>query len=483
MTPLEAYRAELRRQLAALPALQRSTITRVAAELEAARRTILAELQASLSDSRRVTRQRLLVEVERQLDAWSRAAGETGSAAAKVAWQRGMELVRAPLGAAGLGAGIGAKINPRALASIQNVLTGKISGASADAIRRIDSILLQTLVGTTAQSDAITQISEVLGSPRRRAQTILFTELGRAHAMASHAAMLEAAEKIPGLRKRWLRSGKKHPRRSHFRAHNQMVLAAEPFDIAGVKLMHPRDPNGPADHTINCGCMAVPVVDGSTLGASTVRIDPTAPMRDPDLVRRQEPTAAERAIALPAISAPAPSALAALVVDPVKAGLVPALVDALASFEATAARSPVERLAFFAPDGRLLREATGSVDRARFELPISEGLGGVLTHTHAGNSAPGYRDLLTAAAYQVQELRVVGPTTVFRVGPFDRFTLGVLERDRPDMQAEVAAAYEQVARRFPALDESARIRLAYNLVTPALARRLGIGYRRIRHDY
>ncbi len=296
MTPLEAYRAELRRQLAALPRLQRKTIESVVAELQLARTSILAELAADLSDSRRASRTRMLAEVERQLSAWSRAAGEIGSAAASTSWTAGMELVRAPIAAAGLGVSVGNRINPRALASVQQVLTNLISDASRSAIARINSVITQTLIGTTAQADAISQVSAILDAPRRRAQTIIFTEVGRAHAMASHAALVEAAAQIPGLRKRWVKSGKIHPRRDHVAAHNQVQLAAEPFLVAGERLMHPRDPNGSASNTINCGCMSVPLVDGSTLGASTVRIDRRT--GEMTLERRPGLTPAEEALGI-----------------------------------------------------------------------------------------------------------------------------------------------------------------------------------------
>jgi hypothetical protein len=296
MTPIEAYRAELRRQLAALPRLQRSTITRVVAELEQARRQVLAEIAVMTNAGARASRERSLAEIERQLQGWSAAASRIGGEAASVAWRQGLAMVAAPLAAAGLGRGLGAQVDARALASIQSVLTSRIAGASTEVIRQIDQVLLQVLIGTRPQSDAITRISELLGSTRRRAQTILFTELGRAHAMANHAAMLEAAEQIPGLRKRWLRSGKKHPRPSHFRAHNQIVLAAQPFVIENVRLMHPRDPAAPAKHTINCGCMSVPVVDGSTFGASNARFDTRNPESDVVMVRRDEATSAEIAM-------------------------------------------------------------------------------------------------------------------------------------------------------------------------------------------
>lgn len=287
MTPLQAYQAELRRQLQALPRIQRTAIERVLAELQTARTALLKELQQQLSDSRRASRQKILAEVERQITAWSRAAAQIGTQAAGLAWTAGIALVASPLAAGGLTMTVATRIDPRALASVEQLLTSRIADAGARAIASINSVVTQTLIGTTPLSDAITQVGQILNSPRRRAQTIIFTEVGRAHAIATQAAMTEAAQVVPGLRKRWLRSGKLHPRRDHVAAHNQIKLAGEPFLVAGERLMHPRDPAASARNTINCGCMSVPVVDGSTFGASTVRLDK---MR---LERRPEPTPAE----------------------------------------------------------------------------------------------------------------------------------------------------------------------------------------------
>lgn len=503
---LEAYRAELRRQLAVLPALQRQTIGLVVAELERARARIVAELAGGLSDSGRATRARTLAEIERQLASWTRAANELGGAAAARSWRHGLELVRAPLGAAGLGAGMGARIDARALASIQRVLTDRISGASTEAIQRINQVLLQTMIGTTSQSDAITQIGEILGSTRRRAQTILFTELGRAHAMASHAAMLEAAELLPGLRKRWMRSGKRYPRRDHAAAHNQIVLVGEPFVVGGVEMLHPRDPAAPARHTINCGCMAVPVVDGSTFGASTQRID----MRNPSVAPQRELTSAPLAPVVPvAPVAPvmpvpppvpvptAPSATVSAVLGAVSStartiardqhprfvGLPSQVIDALAGWERSVVGRPLEHLAIVSVDGRILQDVVGEADRVRFTLPYDSGRGAVLTHTHRTNSAPGYRDVITAAAYEVLELRVIGPRDVFRVGPFNRFTMGLLVTHQAALAAELRAILHRIDGRYPGLTAEQRMTVAYNYFFPLVAQRLQLPHRRVPHGY
>jgi hypothetical protein len=482
MTPIEAYRAELRRQLAALPRLQRSTIARVVAELEEARRQVLGEIAVMTNAGARASRERTLAEIERQLQGWSAAAARIGEDAASTAWRQGMAMVSAPLAAAGLGRGLGSQIDARALASIQSVLTSRISGASTEVIRQIDQVLLQVLIGTRPQSDAITRISELLGSTRRRAQTILFTELGRAHAMANHATMLEAAEQLPGLRKRWLRSGKTHPRPSHFRAHNQIVLAAQPFVIENVRLMHPRDPAAPAKHTINCGCMSVPVVDGSSFGASNTRFDNRDPTSEVVMVRRDETTPAELAMGVVGITGNA-SGGSDLLSSPVYAGLPEAVIAVVAEFERRHARSAIERLGYFSADGRIVDDVTGTRDAARLTIALDGNLGGILTHTHTMNSAPGYQDLLTAAAYQVTELRVVGPRDVFRVGPFDAQSLGLLLANEDDLRREFRRTFDRLSQRYPRIPADQIMRLAYNHHAIAVATRLGLTYRRFQHGY
>lgn len=286
---LAAYRAELRAQLRRLPALQRSAIERVLQELKQVRDRILAELAGPLSDSRRAARTRLFAEIEQQMAGWARAAAAVGQQSTALAWTAGIELVSRPIAAA-LGVSVATRIDPRAVAMVDRTLTSAIADASAASVRRINAVIREVVIGATTTPDAIAAIGRILESPGRRAQTILFTELGRAHAMAGQAAMIEAAQKVPGLRKRWVRSGKLNPRADHVRAHNQTVLAGEFFTVAGERMRHPRDPNASAANTVNCGCMAVPVVDGSTIGASRVSIDRAGAM---SVVRRPVQTDAE----------------------------------------------------------------------------------------------------------------------------------------------------------------------------------------------
>jgi hypothetical protein len=60
----------------------------------------------------------------------------------------------------------------------------------------------------------------------------------------------------------WLHSGlTDHARISHQAAHLQIREMGEPFDIGGVPMMFPGDPEAPADEVINCRCVRIAVAD------------------------------------------------------------------------------------------------------------------------------------------------------------------------------------------------------------------------------
>lgn len=78
---------------------------------------------------------------------------------------------------------------------------------------------------------------------------------------ASQAATQAAAEAsgIP-MRREWVASGGERTRSTHAAASGQVRGMQEPFEVGGVPLMYPGDPNGPADETINCRCVVAMIV-------------------------------------------------------------------------------------------------------------------------------------------------------------------------------------------------------------------------------
>lgn len=58
----------------------------------------------------------------------------------------------------------------------------------------------------------------------------------------------------------WLHSGlSDHARLTHQAAHEQIREMGEPFDIGGIPMKHPGDPEAPADEVINCRCVRIAV--------------------------------------------------------------------------------------------------------------------------------------------------------------------------------------------------------------------------------
>lgn len=286
--PTAAFNAERARQLRRLARLQRDALGEIEQQLKAAAAEVTRQLASAGAEWQRARLRALQVEIGRALEAWSRSAGETAGAAVQRAWAAGADLVVQPLAAGGIG--IAPRLNLRALAALRDGLTSRIVGIGVRTLDRINSEIAQVLIGTRPAAEAVTRVQALLGgATRRRARTIVYDEVGRAYSRASQDTLSEATNLLPGLKKRWVHSGKRQPRPEHVDAHGQLVPANDPFIVDGEALMYPRDPNGSPGNTINCGCMSIPVTDGSTwrdadgnrLGV--VRLDPPDALTVPEL--------------------------------------------------------------------------------------------------------------------------------------------------------------------------------------------------------
>lgn len=282
-----AYDEELKRQLGRLPRLRSDLIREILKQLGLARGHVLYQLaQASPERGARLKQQ--LREIEAAIGRFQRDAGKAAERAVDDTWRAGVELLTSPASAAGLQLAPLLRIDDRQLRAMRLFLTGKIKDVAVQAVDRINGVLAQVLIGTTPMSEAITAITDILDGPTRsRAMTIAYTEIGRVYSAASYEALVAGQDAGVPMAKRWIKSGKVHPRPSHVDAHNQLRRVQEPFEIINTKtgevekLRYPRDPNASPGNTINCGCMMVPVVNGSAFGKSVIVIpeDPTKPVR------------------------------------------------------------------------------------------------------------------------------------------------------------------------------------------------------------
>lgn len=257
-TPTEAFNAAL----GGRTRLINGTLAELRALLQKADADILAILAALPSDYQAWYLPQLQGEVRRVLELIAGDVAAAVDAGQVAAWRQGSALVDGVLAASAVSV-VMPQLDTRQLSAMRQFLTEKIKDVTLDAANLINSELGLVTIGVKTPFDAIKAVSEALGEKTlRRGTTIVATELNRAFAAANQLRMEQSAQYVPGLQKRWLRSGKREPRPEHVAIHGQTQPVEKPFVLEGgaVKMMYPGDPRAPARHTINCGCAAVPVV-------------------------------------------------------------------------------------------------------------------------------------------------------------------------------------------------------------------------------
>jgi len=241
-------------------AIQRDTANEIRRYLKQAETDIAAALKDAPTDYRHFHLTELQKSVRHAL-----AKFEPGAIAAlhnglDLSWQGGLALIDAPLSAAGIDlTGHLMAIDTRKLEAMREFLTHKAKDITAKLADRINAELGATAIGTQTPFQAAEKVAGILETGgMERAHTLVRTELGRAFSAAAQDRHEQAVKVVPGMKKQWRRSGKLHSRFSHDAIDGQVRDVDKPFDLAGVKLMYPRDPNGPIAETINCGCSSIP---------------------------------------------------------------------------------------------------------------------------------------------------------------------------------------------------------------------------------
>lgn len=269
--PAAAFEREADRQAASLSRLQQDTAGEVLRLLQQARRDIQAKLKAQPTDYNLWHLPQLNQAIGQLLREFGEDAAQAAADGQAGAFDAGQALVDRPLAAAGIElAGLSPQLDKGVLLAMQHFTTAKLKGVALDAVNRVNAELALTVIGAQTPHEAIARIQSALeGSPRSRAVAIVRTELGRAYGVAAQQRLAESAAHVPGLKKRWRRSGKLHSRRSHDLTDGQVRPWDQPFvigtgsvaddyDGGGVRMMHPHDPKGPVSEVVNCGCVMLP---------------------------------------------------------------------------------------------------------------------------------------------------------------------------------------------------------------------------------
>lgn len=265
MTPSQAALAALKGRTRLLNA----TPAELAALLKAARAQIVATLAAAPSEYQQWYLPQLRDEITRVMTIMGSDAAAVVDAAQVAAWRSGAGMVDSVLAASGVRTVL-PQLDVAQLSAMRSFLTEKVRAVSIEAANSINSQLGLVVIGAQTPFDAIKAVAKTLDEKTlRRATTIVHTELNRAFSTANQLRLEQSAAAVPGLRKRWVQSGKREPRPEHVAIHGQEQAVGDPYVLEGgavkieggaVKMMYPGDPSAPARHTINCGCASVPVV-------------------------------------------------------------------------------------------------------------------------------------------------------------------------------------------------------------------------------
>lgn len=259
------FRAARSAQLKRLPQLQKDTAAEVVRLLRQAEREILAQLASQPSDFQAWHLPNLQQAVRQALAEMERGAAARLGSAAGEAWAAGIDLVDQPI-EAGFGgslriSGLAPAIDTRPLMAMRAFMTDRMKDISTTVANRINAELGLAAIGAKSTSQATDAIAELVAGGRTRAIAIVRNELGRAWSIAAQERKSQAAERLPGLKKQWRRSGKIHSRPAHDIADGQVRAVDEPFLVDGIEIMFPRDPAAPPSETINCGCSSLPFVE------------------------------------------------------------------------------------------------------------------------------------------------------------------------------------------------------------------------------
>jgi SPP1 gp7 family putative phage head morphogenesis protein len=110
------------------------------------------------------------------------------------------------------------------------------------------------------------RVADSLGTPGQlagKAEMIARTETLTAVSIGLAAAMKNAAEVIPGLKKGWMTAGDDRVRDSHAAINGEVIESDEKFSNG---LAHPRDTNSTdASEVIACRCSLILIPPGETL--------------------------------------------------------------------------------------------------------------------------------------------------------------------------------------------------------------------------
>jgi hypothetical protein len=203
--------------------------------------------------------QQIKVEVDSMIDEAQRLIHEAQDQAWQLGVRAGQELADS-LGMAGMAFAHSTDL----LLIATNYTADLVRSIPKDILPQMNGIISRSALGRFSPYEAMQELDKLIGRGGAsgvsfQSERIIRTEVQRTYSIALDEQLKMLVEKMPTtakLKKEWVSGPNRAGRReTHQEMDGQQVPVDEPFTTPdGVKLMYPRDPGGPPEETIMCGC-------------------------------------------------------------------------------------------------------------------------------------------------------------------------------------------------------------------------------------
>lgn len=288
------YIARLKRAQRKIGNLSKRSRKGVVRDLEGARRSIIAAL-ADASEFGQWQLPQALAAAEEALREYREAGTATLQTALNDAWKLGAERVSSVAKSAGVNISPAFEfgINRTQLDFAQGWAADLVQAESDDVLKMVSREIKLGFAGGQNKAEIISRVQQAVtkplrfGSRKKRAETIVRTEVNRIHQASAQASREKMESENVKVTKMWLHSGKRDSRWEHVSMHGQVVGVDEKFRHPGLPKSqwpkYPLDPVLPAEHSVNCGCTVIElfeIVDEADASQPTDQIEDTQKVAD-----------------------------------------------------------------------------------------------------------------------------------------------------------------------------------------------------------
>jgi len=253
----QAYNRRLKELIKKTDRLADREVEKVLGFLEQARSEVAARVASTEWQAHYIPE--LKEAVERAIEAFRQRYSAGQKEGLANIWNAGIDSIDAPLQYAGIRSGA-PEISRTVLEVMQGYSADLINGLSSDAVKKINSELVLGVMGGKTPYETMKAIGRsldeksVFKSLGHRAEAITRTEMARVNSAAREARMQATAEAgtEPAMKwqKKWIASGKAHPRENHAALDGKIVDVNEDFP-GGIP--YPHAPGLPAKEVVQCG--------------------------------------------------------------------------------------------------------------------------------------------------------------------------------------------------------------------------------------